>query len=184
MDYLLSSSTGQSPSAAVSSTETQDQIFAPSFLPSDRVQESLFSPLNFSQGFDRHTIDTHAVQPSAVFPLTVPIYPQTFEQIPPTSRRLRGPARHSIRPKNFQCSDCGRSYDRSSRAQTCENNHLGVKKYRCFGRCGELLWYVSSPFRFIISYRPIDSPKTYASPSGLDRHCLPYPERAVSCDDW
>jgi hypothetical protein len=49
---------------------------------------------------------------------------------------------HAVPSKGFECSICQRMFSRKSRAQACEDNHRGVKEYRCRGGCGDTNWWV------------------------------------------
>ncbi|KIM30372.1 hypothetical protein M408DRAFT_21890 [Serendipita vermifera MAFF 305830] len=72
------------------------------------------------------------------------------------------------------CPECEILYDRKARANDCRNADLGIKPYKCLGKCGFDPWYVVLGLQFLggaycISYG--DSDKEYASKQFLTRHC-------------
>lgn len=99
--------------------------------------------------------------------------PMVMATLSPTSRtNLRENRRR------FECARCERSYDRSSRADKCRNQHLGLKPYQCLGRCGSINWYGV----MIVScmHTNIDSSSAYGSFDELERHL----DRYASCTSW
>lgn len=46
--------------------------------------------------------------------------------------------------RKFKCEICNEAFDRASRVESCRNNHLGQKPYKCLGRCGTYCWYVAA----------------------------------------
>jgi hypothetical protein len=44
--------------------------------------------------------------------------------------------------EELRCPECGRPFGRRSRLDAHINTHLGLKPYRCGGRCGDSEWYV------------------------------------------
>jgi hypothetical protein len=46
--------------------------------------------------------------------------------------------------RQYRCSHCGKQHDRKSRAEDCRNADLGIKPYRCLGKCGKISWLVCS----------------------------------------
>jgi hypothetical protein len=44
--------------------------------------------------------------------------------------------------RQYKCGHCGKLHDRQSRAEDCRNMDLGIRPYRCLGKCGKTLWFV------------------------------------------
>jgi hypothetical protein len=41
--------------------------------------------------------------------------------------------------RQYRCGYCGKQHDRKSRAEDCRNVDLGIKPYRCLGKCGRFV---------------------------------------------
>jgi hypothetical protein len=46
------------------------------------------------------------------------------------------------RRRHYKCGHCGKLHDRKSRAEDCRNVDLGIKPYKCLGKCGKKSWFV------------------------------------------
>jgi hypothetical protein len=46
--------------------------------------------------------------------------------------------------RQYKCGYCGKLHDRRSRAEDCRNVDLGIRPYKCLGKCGKISWCVSS----------------------------------------
>lgn len=45
-------------------------------------------------------------------------------------------------PRKFKCTTCGKTFNRRSRARTCEKKHITAETHACLGQCGVRNWSV------------------------------------------
>ena len=85
-----------------------------------------------------HTVSEETAALNVPFPVSNVI-------VPPDAFSSRASISGSSRRYKHACLNCGRTFDRHSRARDCQNMDLGLTPHRCRGRCNSDAWYAGLP---------------------------------------
>lgn len=83
-------------------------------------------------------------------PLETILHPQESAEIVGWPSTIAIPSSHALPVVNqdyrqdYSCPQCGKTYDRRSRARDCQYQDLGITPYQCAGYCGDIRWFVQN----------------------------------------